>query len=109
MSQPIRLPGNPQLSTNSDVWTNQERLDLINFWKEIGRVFNLIARGTGVTGPIASGATITHNLGAVPSFVLVTAQDGSNVTASVQNLTKTTFQIVFTGGGTHIFGFSAEQ
>lgn len=109
MSQPVRLPGNPQLSTNPDVWTNQERMDLINFWKEIGRVFNLIARGTGVTGPIVSGATITHGLGATPSFVLVSAQDGSLINASVQNITATTFQIVFSGGGTHVFGWSAEQ
>ena len=109
MTQPVRLPGNPQLSTDADIWGNQQRLDLINLWKEIGRIFNLTARGTGATGPIASGTTITHNLGTTPSFVLVTPIDGALVNVAVQNITKTTFQIVFSGGGTHSFGWSAEQ
>jgi len=102
------LPGFPRISDHPQDWTARQRRDLKSIWDDILRVFNMIRRSTGITGAIASGTAVNHALGAVPSFVLVTAQDAGPTDIYVTARTSTTFVINYGGGGTHVFGWSAE-
>jgi hypothetical protein len=61
----------------------------------------------GLTGAIATGATVTHGLGTTPQVVLVTANDAGPTDITVTAKGATTFTINFGGGGTHTFGWEA--
>lgn len=104
-----QLPGQPRLATEPDVWTHLQRLDLVGVWQDIKRVLDLSRRSTGLTIAIATGTVINHNLGQVPSFVTLQPQDGTPTNYFADTYTSTQFTIHYTGGGTHVFGWSAEQ
>lgn len=61
----------------------------------------------GVTGAIASGATVTHGLVTTPSVVILTPQDGTPTAVFPSAIGGTTFAITYTGGGTHAFAWQA--
>jgi hypothetical protein len=62
----------------------------------------------GVTGAIATGATVTHGLALTPTAVILTAQDGTPTAVFPSAIGATTFVINYTGGGTHAFSWSAQ-
>lgn len=92
----------------AEAWDAVQKTDLNQMWLDIKAVLDTMRRSTGITGAVATGSVISHTLGVVPSFVLITATDATptNIYASV--LTSTSFTLNYTGGGTHIFGWSAE-
>lgn len=57
----------------------------------------------GLTGTIATGVTVAHNLGVAPSSVLLTATDGTPSAIYVSDLLVSTFTVNYAGGGTHAF------
>lgn len=84
------------------------------FWhKWLAGLYQLVItlkgqRRTGVTGTIASGTDVTHNLGRTPVMVLITAQESGPTNPYVSNVGAETFRINFGGGGSKVFGWSAE-
>ena len=62
---------------------------------------------SGTTSAIATGATVTHGLGATPSQVLVTAADSGPTNIYTTSKGATTFIINYGGGGTHVFDWMA--
>jgi hypothetical protein len=105
---PATLPAIPRITTEVG-WTATQRSDLYAIWQDIARIFNLIKRSTGLTTTVATGTVINHNLGQVPSFVTLQPQDGTPTNYFADTYTSTSFTIHYTGGGTHAFGWSAEQ
>lgn len=110
---PLILPGMPKLSNTPTEagtrnWTDDQRSDLIEIWQDIKRVTDSMRRDKGITGAITTGTVIQHNLGAVPTMVLLTAQASGPTNVFPSALTKTTFTINFSGGGSVVFGWSAE-
>jgi hypothetical protein len=61
----------------------------------------------GVTGLIATGATVTHGLDYTPTVVTVTPADTGVTDHYVSALGATTFVINYSGGGTHAFYWRA--
>lgn len=66
-------------------------------------------RTSGLTGAIATGATVTHGLGLTPTKVLLTSADGVPTAIYPSALGATTFAINYAGGGTHAFYWEAIQ
>lgn len=62
----------------------------------------------GVTGAIATGATVAHGLASAPPNVLVTALDSGPTDVYVSAIGATTFVINYGGGGTHVFAWRAD-
>lgn len=76
----------------------------------VGSTSGILRPGTsGVTGAIASGATVTHGLGTTPTKVLLTSVDGVPTAVYPGTFGATTFVINYTGGGTHAFYWEAIQ
>jgi hypothetical protein len=110
---PLILPGVPKLSNTptqagTQNWTGDQRSDLIQIWQDIKRVLDSMRRDKGVTGAISTGTVIHHNLGAIPKMVLLTAQESGPTDIHPSALTLTSFTLNFSGGGSHVFGWSAE-
>jgi hypothetical protein len=63
---------------------------------------------SGVTGAIATGATVTHGLGVTPALVLLTPLDGTPTGVFPSALGSSTFTINFAGGGSHAFNWRAQ-
>lgn len=61
----------------------------------------------GVTGSIATGATVTHGLAVTPSIVNVTAGSVGPTDVTVSAVGPTTFTINFDGGGSSVFYWTA--
>jgi hypothetical protein len=70
-----------------------------------------VTSASGVTGAIASGATVTHGLGVpdglAPAVVTLQAADGTPTAVYPSALGTTTFVVNYTGGGTHVFHWTA--
>src|SRR5437667_10149679 len=66
------------------------------------------SRNTGVTAAIATGTDVAHGMSRKPAFVMLAPQDGVPTNFYVDTITDTTFRIHFTGGGSHLFGWSGE-
>jgi hypothetical protein len=67
-----------------------------------------VTQNSGVTGAIATGATVAHGLSVTPTIVLLTAQDATPTAVFPSAIGATTFTINYTGGGTHAFAWSAQ-
>jgi hypothetical protein len=61
----------------------------------------------GVTGAIATGATVAHGLAVTPTIVLLQAQDGTPTAVFPGAPGATTFTVNYAGGGTHAFSWQA--
>jgi hypothetical protein len=68
----------------------------------------LVVQNKGVTGLIASGATVNHGLSVTPTNVVIAPADTGVTDFFVDTLTSTTFKINYSGGGTHAFYWRAE-
>lgn len=68
----------------------------------------LVVRNKGISGLIASGATISHGLSVPPTNVSVTPADTGVTDFYVTAIGGSTFQVVYGGGGTHAFYWIAE-
>ena len=85
-----------------------------NYWQralsDLLKTLNLLigSRTTGITTAVATGTLITHGLGRLPTFIFLSPQDGTPTNYYADNLTTTQFRLNYTGGGTHVFGWSAE-
>lgn len=66
------------------------------------------SRNTGITAAIATGAIIEHGMSRKPAFVTLAPQDATPTNVFVDTITDTTFRINFAGGGSHLFGWTAE-
>jgi len=67
-----------------------------------------VTQNAGVTGAIATLATVAHGLSVTPTTVLLTAQDGTPTAVFPSVIGATTFTVNYTGGGTHAFAWSAQ-
>jgi parallel beta-helix repeat protein len=67
-----------------------------------------VTQNSGITGAIATLATVAHGLSVTPTIVLLTAQDGVPTAVFPSAIGATTFTINYTGGGTHAFAWSAQ-
>jgi len=72
--------------------------------------FNIgfVTENSGITGAIATGATVTHGLAGTPTKVLVTAAESGPTDIYVSAVGATTFVINYGGGGTKTFYWQAE-
>ena len=68
----------------------------------------LVVQNKGLTGLIASGATVAHGLSVTPTNVVVAPADTGVTDFFVHTLGATTFTITYSGGGTHAFYWRAE-
>jgi len=68
----------------------------------------LVVQNKGLTGLIASGATVAHGLSVTPTNVVVAPADTGVTDFFVHTLGSTTFTITYSGGGTHDFYWRAE-
>lgn len=68
---------------------------------------NYLTRNEGVTGAIATGATVAHGLAVTPTIVLLQAQDGTPTAVFPSAIGATTFTVNYTGGTTHAFSWQA--
>lgn len=68
----------------------------------------VVTENKGVTGLIASGATVTHGLTFTPTNVTISPGDTGVTDFFVNTLGASTFVINYSGGGTHIFYWKAE-
>ena len=66
-----------------------------------------VTRNSGVTGAIATGATVTHGLASTPTSVVLTQQDAAPTAVYPSAIGGTTFTINYAGGGTHAFSWQA--
>lgn len=67
-----------------------------------------VTQNSGVTGAIATGATVTHGLSITPTTVILTQQDATPAAVYPSAIGATTFTVNYTGGGTHAFAWSAQ-
>jgi hypothetical protein len=104
----LTLPAIPRISNTAPHWEMEQRADLIAMWQEIKKVLDSMRRTTGLTAAIATGTAVNHGLGFLPSFVLVTSQEFGPTDLYVSAIDATSFTINFGGGGSHVFGWSAE-
>jgi hypothetical protein len=102
------LPGLPRLSQSAPHWEDNQLTDLINLWQDIKAVLDSMRRSTGVTSAIPTGTVIQHGMGFTPTAILLTKQDAGPTDVFPSALTATSFTINFSGGGSHVFGWSAE-
>jgi hypothetical protein len=72
-----------------------------------GAWLTMMSGTKGTTAAIASGATVTHGLGATPTQVLITATETGLSDVYVSDKGATTFKINYAGGGTHVFDWQA--
>ena len=68
----------------------------------------LVVQSKGITGLIASGATVSHGLSVTPTNVVITPADTGVTDFFVSTLGASTFTITYGGGGTHAFYWRAE-
>lgn len=68
----------------------------------------LVVQNRGLTGLIASGATVNHGLTVTPTNVVIAPADTGVTDFYVSALGATTFVINYSGGGTHAFYWRAE-
>jgi hypothetical protein len=68
----------------------------------------LVVQNKGVTGLIATGATVSHGLSVAPTNVVIAPADTGVTDFYVSALGATTFTINYSGGGTHAFYWRAE-
>lgn len=66
-----------------------------------------LTRNAGVTGAIATGATVAHGMAVTPIAVFLQPQDGVPTAISPSAIGATTFTVNYTGGGTHFFAWQA--
>lgn len=66
-----------------------------------------LTRNEGVTGTIATAATVAHGLAVTPTIVLLQAQDGTPTAVFPSAIGATTFTVNYSGGGTHAFSWQA--
>jgi len=67
-----------------------------------------ITENSGITGAIATGATVTHGLAGTPTAVTVTAAESGPTDIYVSAVGASTFAINYGGGGTKTFYWQAE-
>lgn len=68
----------------------------------------ILVENSGVSGAIATGATVSHGLSAAPTVVLLTAADGTPTNYFPSTFTSSTFTVTFSGGGSHAFYWIAK-
>lgn len=68
----------------------------------------LVVQSKGITGLIATGATVNHGLSVTPTNVVIAPADSGVTDFFVSALGATTFTINYSGGGTHAFYWRAE-
>jgi hypothetical protein len=68
----------------------------------------LVVQSKGVTGLIATGATVSHGLSVTPTNVVIAPADTGVTDFFVSALGASTFTINYSGGGTHAFYWRAE-
>lgn len=73
----------------------------------VRNVTGYVSSNSGVTGAIATGATVNHGLATTPASVQLTAADGTPTNVYADTLGSTSFKVNYTGGGTHAFYWSA--
>lgn len=67
-----------------------------------------VSENGGVSGAIATAATVSHGCSATPTIVTVTALDAGPTDVYVTAIGASTFTINYGGGGTHVFGWEAK-
>jgi hypothetical protein len=67
-----------------------------------------VSENGGVTGAIATAATVSHGCSATPTIVTVTALDAGPTDVYVTAIGSSTFTINYGGGGTHVFAWEAK-
>ena len=67
-----------------------------------------VSENGGVTGAIATAATVSHGCSATPTIVTVTALDAGPTDVYVTAIGASTFTINYGGGGTHVFAWEAK-
>ena len=68
----------------------------------------LVVQNKGLTGLIATGATVSHGLSVTPTNVVIAPADTGVTDFYVSALGASTFTINYSGGGTHAFYWRAE-
>jgi len=70
--------------------------------------FGYVTKNSGLTGAIATGATVNHGLAGTPTAVSVTAAESGPTDIYVSDVGAATFAINYGGGGTKTFYWKAE-
>lgn len=65
-------------------------------------------RKMGLTAALATGETVAHGMSVTPSLVFLQPQESGPTDWYPSTITATTFTVNFSGGGSHVFGWSAE-
>lgn len=104
------LTGTTNRVDASDLSGGSTALDLNTYAANLttSNVVGYRSRNSGVTGAIASGATVSHGLSGTPAVVTLTAADGTPTAVYPSALGSSTFTVNYTGGGTHVFYWTAQ-